>query len=134
MSSSDKGSAHFQGGGDVDGGVSDLAELDPEDIKLITLARSSRARNGAAEGAAVRDETGRTYVATTVGLPSLALSALQAAVAAAVASGAESLEAAAVVTEAAELPESDIAVAGDLRAATVVLATPDGTPTGVVRA
>nr|WP_133741814.1 cytidine deaminase [Actinorugispora endophytica] len=107
--------------------------MDPEDVKLITLARSSRARNGAAEGAAVRDETGRTYVATTVALPSLALSALQAAVAAAVSSGASSLEAAVVVTAAASLPASDTAVAGDLGTAVLVFATPDGTPVGVTR-
>ncbi|MFD0776023.1 cytidine deaminase, partial [Streptomonospora algeriensis] len=52
--------------------------LDPEDEKLITLARTSRARTQAAEGAAVRDETGRTYTAATVELPSLKLTALQA--------------------------------------------------------
>ncbi len=47
-----------------------------------------RARTGAAEGAAVRDTDGRTYAAATVALPSLQLTALQAAVAAAVSSGA----------------------------------------------
>ncbi|MFK4542848.1 hypothetical protein RKD29_002444 [Streptomyces tendae] len=74
--------------------------LDPEDRKIVTLARSARARNGVPEGAAVRDETGRTYVAGTVALDSLQLSALRTAVAMAVASGAKSLEAAAVVTDA----------------------------------
>jgi hypothetical protein len=73
--------------------------LDPEDAKLVTLARSSRARNGAPQGAAVRDLTGRTYVATTVELPTLRLTALQSAVAAAVSSGVDGLEAAAVVSE-----------------------------------
>ncbi|GAB3875803.1 hypothetical protein GCM10029964_021000 [Kibdelosporangium lantanae] len=77
-----------------------MAELDPEDTKIITLARAARARTGAPEGAAVRDTIGRTYSACTVNLPSLKLTALQAAVAAAVASGADGLEAAAVVTEA----------------------------------
>ena len=75
-----------------------MTELDPEDAKIVTLARSARARTGVAEGAAVRDTDGRTYVGTTVALPSLSLTALQAAVAAAVASGATGLEAAAVVT------------------------------------
>jgi cytidine deaminase len=103
----------------------------PEDTKLITLARSSRARNSAAEGAAVRDETGRTYVATPVSLPSLQLSAVQAAVAAAVSSGAQRLEAAVVVTEAAEWTEADRAVAADLNAETLVVAAPDGTPVRV---
>ena len=58
-----------------------------EDAKLVTLARATRARTGAAEGAAVRDLDGRTYAAATVGLPSLQLSALQVCVAMAVASG-----------------------------------------------
>jgi len=89
-------------------------ELDPEDAKLVTLARSARARNGAAEGAAVRDEMGRTYAATTVGLPSLSLTALQAAVAAAVASGAQRLEMAAVVTDEPRLDQASVAVAGDM--------------------
>ena len=72
-------------------------ELDPEDAKLITLARAARARQSAAQGAAVRDTDGRTYSATTVTLASLSLTALQTAVAMAVSSGAPGLEAAAVV-------------------------------------
>jgi hypothetical protein len=70
----------------------------PEDEKLVTLARSSRARIHAAGGAAVRDLDGRTYVATSVALPSLELSALDLAVAMAISSGATGLEAGAVVT------------------------------------
>lgn len=88
--------------------------LDPEDRKIVTLARSARARNGVPEGAAVRDETGRTYVAGTVQLASLRLSALRTAVAMAVASGATSLEAAAVVSEAESLPDEDRAAVADL--------------------
>ena len=49
--------------------------LDPEDAKIVTLARAARARTGAAEGAAVRDTEGRTYAAVTVTLPSLMLTA-----------------------------------------------------------
>jgi hypothetical protein len=101
--------------------------LDPEDAKIITLARSARARSGALEGAAVRDTTGRTYAASTVALPSLKLSALQVAVAMAVASGADGLEAAAVVSEAAELDDPSVAAAGDLKTGAVFLAAPDGT-------
>ena len=83
------------------GAVSDPdAAPDPEDRKIVALARSALARTGALEGAAVRDTDGRTYTGCTVALPSLALSALQAAVAAAVASGAQGLEAAAVVSRA----------------------------------
>ena len=73
-----------------------MSELEGEDAKLVTLARSARARTGAAQGAAVRDSDGRTYVAATVALPSLQLSALQVAVAMAVSSGALGLEAAVV--------------------------------------
>ncbi len=101
--------------------------MNPEDEKIITLARSSRARNGAAEGAAVRDETGRTYAATSVDLPSLKLSALQVAVAMAVSSGAEDLEAAALVTTAGTAAEADVAAVRDLGAkAPVFVAGPDG--------
>jgi hypothetical protein len=98
-----------------------VAELDPEDAKIVTLARSSRARTGAAEGAAVRDTDGRTYAACTVSLPSLRLTALQAAVAAAVASGAPGLEAAAVVTDAAEVDAESVAAVRDLTAGAPVL-------------
>ena len=104
-----------------------MAELDPEDAKLITLARSARGRTGAAEGAAVRDTDGRTYLAATVALPSLQLSALQAAVAAAVSSGVTGLEAAAVVSAADELEEAGPAAVHDLTpTAPVLLAGPDG--------
>jgi hypothetical protein len=78
-------------------------ELSPEDAKLVTLARASRARTGAAEGAAVRDLDGRTYAASTVALDSLQVTALDLAVAMAVSSGAKGLEAGAVVTDAADV-------------------------------
>ncbi|MFD4643221.1 cytidine deaminase [Lentzea sp. NPDC058436] len=91
-----------------------MTDIDPEDAKLVTLARSVRARNGAAEGAAVRDLDGRTYNASTVALPSLKLSALQAAVAAAVSSGALGLEAAAVVTDADGLDDVSVQAVRDL--------------------
>jgi hypothetical protein len=91
-----------------------VAELDPEDQKIITLARSARARTGAAEGAAVRDTDGRTYSACTVSLSALRLTALQAAVAAAVASGASGLEAAAVVTTAAGVSAESVAAVREL--------------------
>ena len=87
--------------------------LDPEDQKIITLARSTRARVAASEGAAVRDETGRTYTAAAVALPSLRLSALRLAVAMAVSSGAESLEAAALVSD-SEPDPGDLAAVRDL--------------------
>ncbi|RVU19192.1 cytidine deaminase [Streptomyces antnestii] len=108
--------------------MTESTDLTPEDRKIVTLARSARARNGVPEGAAVRDETGRTYVAGTVALDSLKLSALRTAVAMAVASGAESLEAAAVVSAEAELLPEDLAAVRDLGGAgtPVLLAGPDG--------
>ncbi|MEV6946208.1 cytidine deaminase [Streptomyces sp. NPDC051172] len=109
--------------------MTDSNALDPEDRKIVTLARSARARNGVPEGAAVRDETGRTYVAGTVDLASLKLSALQTAVAMAVASGAKSLEAAAVVTDVESASAQDLAAVRDLGGADtpVLVAGPDGT-------
>jgi hypothetical protein len=101
--------------------------LGPEDQKIITLARSTRARVAASEGAAVRDETGRTYTAATVALPSLRLSALRLAVAMAVSSGAERLEAAALISESDPDP-GDLAAVRDLGPdAPVFHAAPDGT-------
>lgn len=103
-------------------------ELNAEDAKLVTLARSSRARNQAAEGAAVRDDTGRTYAATTVSLPSLRLAALDLAVAMAVSSGADALEAAAVVTAEPAVAASGLAPVRDLGGGgvPVFVASPDG--------
>jgi cytidine deaminase len=116
-----------------------VSELDPEDAKIITLARSTRARADAAEGAAVRDESGRTYAAIPVELPSLKLTALQVAVAMAVSSGAAELEAAAIVTGTVpgsgtgdEMP--DVSAVRDLSPkAPVLLAGPDGTLLTVLR-
>lgn len=119
--------------------ISRVSELgpddpDPEDIKIITLARSARARVAAAEGAAVRDETGRTYAAAAIALPSLRLSALQLAVAMAASSGAASLEAAAVVSDGGEPDPTDIAAVRELGPdATVFHAAPDGTVLAVLR-
>ncbi|MBU6530574.1 cytidine deaminase [Streptomyces sp. NPDC057245] len=109
--------------------MTETPDLDPEDRKIVTLARSARARNGVPEGAAVRDETGRTYVAGTVALDSLRLSALRTAVAMAVASGAKSLEAAAVVTDAESASAEDLAAVRDLGgpATPVLVAGRDGT-------
>ena len=105
-----------------------MPELSTEDTKLITLARAARARTGAVEGAAVRDGDGRSYAAANVALPSLALTALQLAVANAVAAGADRLEAAAVVTEASTLDGAGQAAVRDLSAgAPIYLAGPDGT-------
>lgn len=106
-----------------------MTELDPEDAKIVTLARAARGRVDAAEGAAVRDTDGRTYVGATVALPSLALTALQSAVAAAVVSGATGLEAAALVTAADGTDPAGRAAVADLTPdAPVIVADPTGRP------
>ncbi|MEV6062544.1 cytidine deaminase [Nocardia sp. NPDC055029] len=74
-----------------------MSELDAEDNKLLVLARGALGRTGGASGAAIRDTDGRTYAAGEVALTALRLTALQAAVAAAISSGAEGFEAAVVV-------------------------------------
>lgn len=106
-----------------------MSEPEPgqEDLKIITLARSARARVAADEGAAVRDETGRTYAAAAVALPSLRLSAVRLAVAMAISSGAGSLEAVALVSDAAAADPADLALVREVGpAATVFHAGTDG--------
>jgi len=50
----------------------------PEDQKLVTLAQATLKRSGAKQAAALRDNTGRTYVAVPVSSPSLDLDAVEA--------------------------------------------------------
>jgi hypothetical protein len=108
---------------------------DPDDKKLATLARATRARTRAAEGACVRDQDGRTYAGATVDLPTLRLSAVQVSVAMAVTSGARSLEALAVVTE-GDLDARDLAAVRELGgdSVTVFRCGPDGSPVEQVTA
>ncbi|ANE80069.1 cytidine deaminase [Mycobacterium adipatum] len=81
-----------------------MSDLDAEDGKLVVLARGAMARAEAAQGAAVRDLDGRTYAGAPVQLSALSLTALQAAVAAAVSSGASGLESVVLVGGSAEDP------------------------------
>jgi hypothetical protein len=64
----------------------------PEDTKLVTLATNTLTRSGAASAAALRDTTGRTYVAINVVSPSLNLDALEAVLTVALASGITGIE------------------------------------------
>ena len=104
---------------------------DPEDAKIVTLARSTRARTGASQGACVRDTDGRTYAAASVALPSLTLSAVQVAVAMAVSSGAPGLEAVAVLADPAEVTTADLDAVRDLAGdgVGILVGSPDGTIT-----
>jgi len=109
------------------------AELSAEDAKLVTLARSSRARTRAAEGAAVRDSDGRTYAACTVELDTVSLTALQLAVAMALASGVKGLEAAAVVTDSSSAVDVGVVRYFAGAALPVVVADGNGEVRDVVR-
>ena len=109
-----------------------MTDLTPEDKKLVTLARATRARVGAAEGAAICDADGRTYAAATVDLPSLQLTAIQVCLGMAVSSGARGLEAAVVLTEAEEPTAPDLAALTDLGGGGVVVHL--GDPRGTLRA
>ncbi len=90
-----------------------MTELQPEDHKLVVLARAAQARTGGAEGAALRDLDGRTYAASTVDLPSLHVSAAGMVVAMAVTSGAKGVEAAVVLSK-APVDGGDLAALRDL--------------------
>ncbi|MCW2866903.1 MAG: cytidine deaminase [Marmoricola sp.] len=86
--------------------------LEPEDQKLVVLAKATRARTGAPQGAALRDLDGRTYAGATVDLPSLRVSAVGVVVAMALSSGSRGAEALVV------LGDPDTADAGDGAAGT----------------
>ena len=106
--------------------------MDPEDQKLVTLARAAIGRALVSTwhpaGAAVRDDMGRTYAAATVEMDGASVTALQLAVASAVSSGARSFEAAAIVTDD---PVEDVEGLKALQSfgtvATVIRARTDGT-------
>jgi len=124
--------AEPQGSPGGSGGSGDA--LDPEDAKIVTLARSARPRGyaphtGHLEGAAVRDTDGRTYVSATVenADPALTVGALRAAVVAAASSGARTFEAAALVSDSSEPGEADVRVLAEFGAGVpLFLAGPDG--------
>ena len=82
-----------------------LVPEDPEDLKLVTLARAALVRGGANQGACVRDTDGRAYAAASVHLEHLRLSAIAVAVAMAVSSGAGGIEAVALLGEPGPSPE-----------------------------
>ena len=71
--------------------------LGAEDAKLLTLAKGARARISAVQGAAIRDEMGRTYSGAAVDNGTIVISALDLAVAQAIAAGARGAEAAVVL-------------------------------------
>lgn len=106
--------------------------LSDEDTKLLTLARGAAARIQADQGAAVRDETGRTYASAGVTLGSRSFSALELAVANAAAAGARGLEAAVVVSLAGSIDIDIVSTVGGV-GVPVYLCTPSGAVTAVLR-
>jgi hypothetical protein len=110
-----------------------MSDLSAEDKKLVTLARATRARIGAAEGAAARDTDGRTYAAATVALPSLQLTAVQACIAMAVASGSAGIDALVLLGESGALADADRAALGDFTGA-VGIVVHLGDPRGAIAA
>lgn len=70
-----------------------MTSWNSEDDKLAVLAKGARSRVQAKNGAALRDETGRTYASAEVEVGSLKLSAVEMVVAQAVASGSTGVEA-----------------------------------------
>lgn len=68
-----------------------------EDAKLETLAHATQRRTGSEQAAALRDSTGRTYVAINISTPSFSVDAVAAVFTVAMASQISGIEAVVVV-------------------------------------
>ena len=86
-----------------------MSEWTAEDDKIVTLARSARARVQAPSAAALRDTQGRTYASASVDVPPLKLTAIELVVGQAIASGADGIEAV-VLCDSASISTDDMAV------------------------
>lgn len=86
-----------------------MSNWTPEDDKLATLAKGARSRVQAASGAALRDETGRTYASAQISVGHLELSAVEGVIAQAAASGSIGIESVVVcATDNSGFSSSDI--------------------------
>ena len=80
----------------------------PEDLKLVTLAKATMARSNSKSAAALRDNTGRTYVAVPVKSGDFEIDSLLAVLVVAKASGITGIEA--IVIAGAGAAASSIAI------------------------
>jgi hypothetical protein len=94
----------------------------PEDQKLVTLAQATLKRSGAKQAAALRDSTGRTYVAVAITSPSLSLDAIQAVFTVAMASQIDGIEAVVLAGE----RSADTAVITDFAPMAAIFFANDG--------
>ena len=79
--------------------------VNTEDQKLATLATATLARTGAKQAAALRDTTGRTYVAINISEPTLTLDAVQAVFTVAAASQIAGIEGVVIAGDKAAMTE-----------------------------
>jgi hypothetical protein len=93
---------------------------DPDDLKIINLARATLARSQAKEAACLRDTDGRTYAGSSVDLPHLQLSAIAVAIVTAASSGAPGLAAVALAGP-SDPSDDDLALIKDLPGKRVVV-------------
>jgi hypothetical protein len=100
----------------------------PEDNKLVTLATATLARSGATQAAALRDNTGRTYVAINIASPSLNLDAFEAVLTVALASGITGIES---VVACGAQPANSMAIKGFAPSATVFYINSNGEETAL---
>ena len=86
-----------------------MTSWNAEDDKLAVLAKGARSRVQAQIGAALRDDTGRTYASAEVSIGALKLSAVEMVVAQAVASGSTGIESVVISSQTEiAISESDV--------------------------
>lgn len=91
-----------------------MSSWNAEDDKLAVLAKGARSRVQAKVGAALRDETGRTYASAEVSVGVLTLTSVQMVVAQAVASGSTGAEAIVISPEGeSSISDSDVELVRD---------------------
>ena len=88
----------------------------PEDLKLATLAMATMARSGSSSAAALRDKTGRTYVAIPVASDGFEIDALLSVLVVAKASQITGIEAIVIAGDKPDLSSQAVIVSEDATA------------------